>query len=61
MESRDAALAKSDVKDSLIDLEMQDVVDVVRVYSAIAALENDFTDHTPALFEDKNTGQVAPV
>ena len=42
MEARDAALQKSDVKDSLIDLEMQDVVDVLRVYSAIAAFDNDF-------------------
>ena len=36
IKSREASLAKSDLKDPLIDLETHDIVDIVRIYATFA-------------------------
>ena len=36
IKSREASLAKSDLKDPLIDLETHDIVDIVRIYGTFA-------------------------
>jgi hypothetical protein len=43
-------LAKSDMQDTLIDLEMHDIVDLIRIYSVLGQTKPQV--HLPDLFPD---------
>jgi len=46
IKDRNATLAESDLKDALIDIEMKDVIDIVRVYSVLGRDQN-YQDFVP--------------
>ena len=52
--SREASIANATLNDPLIDLETQDIVDIIRIYSTFAQLSDDKakTTHIPKLFND---------
>jgi hypothetical protein len=53
-------LQESDLKDSLIDLEMKDVVDIVRVFSVLG-MQNQDPNFVPELFPKPVKKQIRPV
>ena len=49
-------LIHSDLKDSLIDIEISDVVDIIRVFAAIGIESNNYSTFVPKLFPSAQTG-----
>ena len=49
---REAALESADLKDPLIDVEMHDLVDIIRTYQVFTVEDPDFA-HVPVLFKSQ--------
>jgi len=51
IKSREASLAKSDMKDPLVDLEVHDIVDIMRIYATFAQSDDSLhPSFVPRLF-----------
>ena len=56
--NREASLAKSDLKDPLIDLEAHDVVDIIRIYATFAQSDDHLVpDFVPKLFSQPTASE----
>ena len=53
VKDREASLKQSDLKDPLIDLEPHDIVDIVRIYGALATTARKTVKFTPELFDSE--------
>ena len=57
--SREASLVNATINDPLIDLETQDIVDIIRIYSTFAQLSNEAAvEHVPKLFDDDDGDEI---